>query len=129
MRADTEPYTLCFHLTRKVADLLRAFHLSLPGALFGKSKPGLFFQPLYVDNGNHKEYDYFMNSADLTKWRTERNLTQEQLADLLGVTKGCISRWEAGERHIPPFLQLALNCLKVKKGGATKGTNKGERKR
>ncbi len=61
-----------------------------------------------------------MNPEDLIKWRTERHLLQSELGELLGVTKGCISRWEAGERHIPPFLSLALSALKVKKGGKGK---------
>ncbi len=73
-----------------------------------------------VDNGNQYGYDLFMNPEDLIKWRTDLNLLQSELGDLLGVTKGCISRWEAGERHIPPFLALALSASKVTKGGKAK---------
>ncbi|MBE0426368.1 MAG: helix-turn-helix transcriptional regulator [Nitrospirae bacterium] len=47
----------------------------------------------------------------------KHSLTQDGLAGLLGVTKACISRWESGNRPISPFLHLALECLKVKRGG------------
>lgn len=33
----------------------------------------------------------------LHKFRVEKQLTQEALADALGVTKGMISKWERGE--------------------------------
>ena len=62
-----------------------------------------------------------MKPDDLKTWRLKHGLNQVELAGLLGVTKTCISRWEAGKRPISPFLHLALGCLKVKKGGKTKG--------
>jgi len=67
-----------------------------------------------------------MNPKELEAWRGKHGLTQEQLANHLGVTKACISRWESGKRSIPAFLHLALKCLKVKKGGGIKkeGTKK-----
>lgn len=61
-----------------------------------------------------------MTREELTKWKEKHNLTQAELAAMLGVTKACISRWESGKRNIPAFLHLALKCLKVKKGGGTK---------
>jgi DNA-binding transcriptional regulator YiaG len=45
-------------------------------------------------------------------------LTQQELGDLLGVTKTCVYRWEAGLRKIPPFLHLALRCLEMRGGGS-----------
>ena len=71
----------------------------------------------YVDNGNFK----YMKPVELAAWREKNNLTQTELASMLGVTKACISRWESGKRHIPAFLHIALKCLKVKKGGKAKG--------
>lgn len=62
-----------------------------------------------------------MDKEDLIKWRNQHSLTQEELGTLLGVTKTCVYRWEAGYRHIPPFLHLALDSLKSKKGGISKG--------
>ncbi|MEW6214964.1 MAG: helix-turn-helix transcriptional regulator [Nitrospirota bacterium] len=61
-----------------------------------------------------------MNPEELTTWRTKHGLSQEALANILGVTKACISRWESGHRKIPAFLHIALECLKVKKGGGLK---------
>lgn len=67
-----------------------------------------------------------MTSKELKEWRTGRNLTQLQLGDILGVTKACISRWEAGKRPISAFLHLALKCLKEKRGGEAV-TSKGKK--
>jgi len=66
-----------------------------------------------------------MKPKELETWRDGHGLTQEQLAKHLGVTKACISRWEAGLRHIPSFLHLALKWLESK-GGELKaeGTKK-----
>jgi len=61
-----------------------------------------------------------MKPEDLTAWREKHGLTQSTLAELLSVTKTCISRWESGKRHIPAFLHITLKCLKVKKGGELK---------
>jgi len=60
-----------------------------------------------------------MNPDELTAWRKKHELTLEGFGSLLGVTKACVSRWESGKRKIPPFLHIALKCLKVKKGGRT----------
>ncbi|MDH4232646.1 MAG: helix-turn-helix transcriptional regulator [Nitrospirota bacterium] len=57
-----------------------------------------------------------MKADELIQWRQSRNLTLEELGQALGVTKGCLSRWEAGERKIPPFLHLALRCLELEGG-------------
>jgi DNA-binding transcriptional regulator YiaG len=61
-----------------------------------------------------------MTLQELISWREKYGLTQEDLAKMLGVTKACISRWESGDRKIPPFLHITLKCLKVKKGGESK---------
>ena len=47
----------------------------------------------------------------LRRWRKERWLTQEKLADLLGVTRMTVQRWETGDRVPPVFLTLALERL------------------
>jgi len=67
-----------------------------------------------------------MKPEDLITWRKKYNLTQDKLAEMLGVTKPCISMWESGKRKIPAFLHITLQCLKVKKGGELKkkGTEK-----
>jgi DNA-binding XRE family transcriptional regulator len=71
-------------------------------------------------------YHLLMNPSELLKWRTDHGYTQKGLADLLGVDKMTVYRWEKGMRDIPPFLHLALKFLE-KKGGETKG-KRGRRK-
>lgn len=46
----------------------------------------------------------------LKAYRERQNppLTQEQLADLLGVTKAAVSRWESGERQPDQNLLLHI---------------------
>jgi transcriptional regulator with XRE-family HTH domain len=56
-----------------------------------------------------------MKGNELTAWRKAKGLTQEELGNLLGVTKPCISQWESNTRKIPPFLHITLKCLKIKK--------------
>ncbi len=70
-----------------------------------------------------------MDSKELITWRKGHGLTQLELGNMLGVTKPCISMWESGKRNIPAFLHLALECLKVKKGGAFKKISKGTKKK
>jgi DNA-binding XRE family transcriptional regulator len=64
-----------------------------------------------------------MTSIELKKWRESHSLTQTGLGKLLGVTKTCVYRWEAGLRHIPSFLHLALKWLELE-GGETKAKGK-----
>jgi DNA-binding transcriptional regulator YiaG len=70
-----------------------------------------------------------MNPDDLIAWRKNHNLTQEGLASLLKVTKACISRWESGNRSIPAFLDITLECLKVKKAGKLKQVGRKRKKK
>lgn len=44
-------------------------------------------------------------------WRKERGVTQERLADRLGVTVVTISRWENGHANPPQFLIDALESF------------------
>lgn len=57
-----------------------------------------------------------MTPAELRDLRTGLNLSQSGLARLLGVNAMTISRWERGERGIPPYLRLALDHLSVPPG-------------
>jgi transcriptional regulator with XRE-family HTH domain len=68
-----------------------------------------------------------MIAKDLQKWRKHTGYSQGKLAKALGVTPLTVSRWERGERKIPPFLHLALECLELK-GGELKGEGKKKRK-
>jgi len=54
-----------------------------------------------------------MEGPELKKWRIDHQLTQQGLAKLLGIAGITVFRWEVGMRKIPPFLNLALECLKI----------------
>jgi transcriptional regulator with XRE-family HTH domain len=53
----------------------------------------------------------------LMEWRKAMGLSQYEVADLLGVKQGVVSRWERGDRA--PALDSALKILKVTKGKVT----------
>jgi DNA-binding XRE family transcriptional regulator len=56
-------------------------------------------------------YNFDCDGKDLREWRETNKLTQDQLADKLKVARNTVSRWEAGTRTIPPYLELALKQL------------------
>lgn len=47
----------------------------------------------------------------LKEWREARGLTQDALGSQIGVTKGTISRWEAGKRRMDT--DDLVNCAKA----------------
>jgi transcriptional regulator with XRE-family HTH domain len=47
----------------------------------------------------------------IRKWRHDHGLTQQQLADHLGVVWLTVQRWETGKREPPGFIWLALDRL------------------
>jgi len=63
---------------------------------------------------------YDVTPLELKTWREQNGYSQMQLAEVLGVTNVCVSRWENGAREIPSFLHLALECMETKKGGERK---------
>ncbi|MBZ0156103.1 MAG: helix-turn-helix transcriptional regulator [Alphaproteobacteria bacterium] len=71
-----------------------------------------------------------MTPEQLKAWRKRSGYTQEEFAQILGVTKTTVYRWEAAMREIPPFLALTLECVEKKKGGEQnrQGTMKTKRK-
>jgi transcriptional regulator with XRE-family HTH domain len=60
-----------------------------------------------------------MTGNELRAWRRKQGLTQEQLANCLGVIRVTIARWETDVRAVPSFLPLALEALeyRMKQGG------------
>lgn len=56
-------------------------------------------------------YNTVMTKEELAALRERLELTQQQLADKLGVDRVTIARWETGTRAIPVFLGLALQTV------------------
>jgi DNA-binding XRE family transcriptional regulator len=52
-----------------------------------------------------------MTPAELRRFRAKHKLRQEDLAQLLGVTRLTVARWEVSLRPTPPYLSLALEGL------------------
>jgi repressor LexA len=52
-----------------------------------------------------------MSGDELKRRREQLGMTQEQLAQALGVAPNTVARWERGERSIPPHLALALETI------------------
>jgi len=49
---------------------------------------------------------------DIRAWRDARGLSQQDLAEALGVRQATVSRWETGERPATmPLVALALKAL------------------
>ena len=55
-----------------------------------------------------------MSGEELRAWREKYNLTQQELAFLLGVRHSTISRWETEKHPIPGYLSLLLECIEEK---------------
>ena len=56
-------------------------------------------------------YLQVMTGDELKQEREKMGLTQQALADALGVDVMTISRWERDVRTIPPYLPLALESI------------------
>ncbi len=68
-----------------------------------------------------------MEPSELTQWRKKQGYTQQELAELLGVARMTVVRWEKAMREIPSFLHLALEALEKRGGGKkTKGKRQGK---
>lgn len=59
-----------------------------------------------------------MTPLDLRVWRVRQQLTQGELAVILGVSINTVNRWECGEARIPGFLPLALETLERRRAPA-----------
>lgn len=68
-----------------------------------------------------------MNGDELKQRREALEMTQEQLANQLGVNVMTVSRWERGLRTIPPHLSLALEAIESKQKG--KSSKKAKRQK
>lgn len=86
------------------------------------TRQGLGLRPLCnfpLDKIETNGYYNIMTGQELREWRKKWKITQEQLAEDLGVYRVSVNRWERGVRSIPSFLHLALEALeyRLKKGG------------
>jgi DNA-binding transcriptional regulator YiaG len=54
-----------------------------------------------------------MTPADLKSARKSLGLSAQQFADLVGVTRDAVCKWEAGHRQIPKMLDLVIELLQM----------------
>lgn len=64
-----------------------------------------------------------MTGDELKLWRRKWDISQVELARLLGTYQVTVCRWETGVRKIPFLLPLALEALehRIKAGGGKNG--------
>lgn len=67
----------------------------------------------FIDFFYYLWYNYNVDGETLRDRRSALNLTQQELADLLGVQQNTVARWERNERAIPPYLELALKQIEA----------------
>lgn len=46
-------------------------------------------------------------------WRKRVGLTQQQLADKLGVNLSAVKKWEGGVRKLPPYIGLVMAAIEA----------------
>lgn len=75
----------------------------------GVISPG--FKLKFLKRGNVMSYDdqYQMTSGELKQWMDKFGLNTQQLADILAVTKTCVSYWLTDRRKMP---QTTIKLLK-----------------
>lgn len=54
-----------------------------------------------------------MDRAFFAAWRKGVGLTQQELADKLGVNLSAIKKWEGGARKLPPFMGYAMAAIEA----------------
>ena len=54
-----------------------------------------------------------MNIETIKTWRASRNLSQQNMADLLGVTLGAYAHWESGRRAIPGTVDRVMQVYRT----------------
>ena len=66
---------------------------------------------LVIDGGNGRGYISLMTPNQLTALRKRTGLERSAFADLLGVERTTIWRWETGSRKIDRFTEEAIKRL------------------
>ena len=65
---------------------------------------------LKIVNGQHGKGRYLVNGMEFKAWRTSFGLSQQELADKMGVTRTSVQNWEASPGPLP---QSAQNGAKI----------------
>ncbi len=60
-----------------------------------------------------------MKAEDIKKLRAKLHLTQQAMADKLGVARSTVARWEAGDKRPSQLAIRQLNRLKRKRAKKT----------
>jgi transcriptional regulator with XRE-family HTH domain len=74
-----------------------------------------------------------MTPAELQRWRRRRRLTQDQAAELIGVTRNSVNRWEMGlhpiSRRTARMIEMLGAVFSAARRGRKRDTNRSERVR
>ena len=54
-----------------------------------------------------------MDVEFFTAWRHRVGLTQQQLADRMGVNLSAVKKWEGGHRKLPPYIGLVMAAIEA----------------
>ena len=53
-----------------------------------------------------------LSGSDIFKWRSARDLTQQQAADILGVSIATVQSWEINRRNPPVHIGMLIDRLR-----------------
>lgn len=57
-----------------------------------------------------------MTATRFARWRTSAGLTQQEVADAIGVTKGAVSHWETGRQRLDGMALTLLRMVAAERG-------------
>lgn len=53
-----------------------------------------------------------MKPEEIKQFRKSKKWTQKECAEHLGVIQQAVSKWEAGKRDVPLYIEKLIECLK-----------------
>ena len=60
-----------------------------------------------------------MTGREVREWRGRRMLTQDEFAELMGVSRQCVQHWEYGDRTVPAAAETLMYLMDTMRGVKT----------